>query len=270
MRLFANEVADYINKNTELKAEVIEKQLPNGTQQIQVNLGMPNEKIRPSIAVEGFKGKLSVEGTAIKMLELYEENRRQDPDLEFFRDWERVKEKITVRLMPGSFKTDLYMSAKEFGFYDLILVPYVDAGDVLHDGTHGSICVHKNHVRLWDVTRKEVFDTAIKNTKADVYQESMASFMQTVYPGMFDENMLQGPMIVSNREKAYGAAGIIGVIGKLKKSNTDGFYVIPSSIHEVLVVPKDRDKAEYDMMVSEVNATTVDPTEVLANHAYEF
>ena len=115
-----------------------------------------------------------------------------------------------------------------------------------------------------------MYSVAIKNTKADVYQESMASFMQTVCPGMFDENELQGPMIVSNKQKAYGAAGILGVINKLKKVNTDGFYVLPSSIHEVLVVPKDRDKSEYDMMVREVNATTVDPAEVLGNHAYEF
>ena len=133
MRLFAREIAQYLNEHTEFEAEVAEKELPNGTQQIQVTIGKPGDKVRPSISVENFKGKLSVEGTAIKMMEIYEKNDKVVPDLDFFRNWERVKEKITVRLMPGSYKADMCMSAKEYGFYDLILVPYVDAEAILND-----------------------------------------------------------------------------------------------------------------------------------------
>lgn len=48
--------------------------------------------------------------------------------------------------------------------------------------------------------------------------------------------------------------------------------MLPSSVHEVLVVPKmDGTTLDaMDKMVREVNATTVAEEEQLADHAYEF
>lgn len=272
MESFAREVVEFINAYTEYEAAVTVKEMPNGVQKFQVTIGHPDERIRPSINIEAVNGIHNVEQAASQIIDIYKETRKEVPDMSFFTDWEKVKEKLVVRLMPGSFNVPVYRSAKKYGFDDLILVPYVDVNNLFSDGNGGSVRVNNDHIKTWGVTKTDVFEAAIKNTKANVSVESMASFMDKVCPGMFEEGALAGPVIVSNKEKAYGAAGIIGAIGKFKRNNKDGFYVIPSSIHEVLVLPKDgnRTKDEFDTMVREVNAIELAPEEILSDHAYEF
>ncbi|MDO4961371.1 MAG: DUF5688 family protein [Eubacteriales bacterium] len=50
------------------------------------------------------------------------------------------------------------------------------------------------------------------------------------------------------------------------------FYLIPSSTHEVLLVRDDGEAraAELDSMVREVNASVVDPSEQLVDHAFHY
>ena len=63
------------------------------------------------------------------------------------------------------------------------------------------------------------------------------------------------------------------MLPKLKKKYDNGFFVIPSSIHEVLVVPNN-DQVEGSMeltkIVKEVNATALSPAEILSDKAYSF
>ena len=50
------------------------------------------------------------------------------------------------------------------------------------------------------------------------------------------------------------------------------FYMLPSSIHETLIVPKDAgmEFKELEQMVQEVNQTQVAPGERLSDHVYEY
>ena len=50
----------------------------------------------------------------------------------------------------------------------------------------------------------------------------------------------------------------------------DDYYVLPSSVHEVVLVPESKGMApdEMDAMVAEINETHVEEEELLSNHAY--
>ena len=50
------------------------------------------------------------------------------------------------------------------------------------------------------------------------------------------------------------------------------YYVLPSSVHEVMIVPDDGgfDSGELEEMVREINATQVAPEEVLSDHIYYY
>jgi hypothetical protein len=78
--------------------------------------------------------------------------------------------------------------------------------------------------------------------------------------------------VCTNVNKCNGA-GVIFYKDFLKniseKVGTD-LYIIPSSIHEVIIVPAN-DKIDSELlksMVPEVNETEVTVTEVLSNHVY--
>lgn len=84
------------------------------------------------------------------------------------------------------------------------------------------------------------------------------------------------PVYVLTNEETYLGAGLI-VIGEvvvslLKKFNNSDFYIIPSSIHEVLVIPAgafQMSESEMLDMVKEVNRTQVSEEDFLADHVYK-
>lgn len=267
MREFAEMIATEIRNNTELEAQVTTKGMADGTERYGVAIRAKGEKVAPTIYVENFRD-LNVEQAAKEIIKLYEDNRVADIEVDWFTDFEQVKARLFVRLLPKTFSTDVFRSAKAYGFDDLILVPYVNADMV---GIKGSIKITRDHIEKWGVTKRTVLDIAISNTKkAEVSVQSMSAFMTEITGD--DYGLPAGPMIVSNKEKCYGASAIIGKINDLKKRNPGGFFVLPSSIHEVLVLPKEdgMEKEYFDAMVREVNVTSVLPEEVLADHAYAF
>ena len=59
---------------------------------------------------------------------------------------------------------------------------------------------------------------------------------------------------------------------KISRLFPEGFYILPSSIHEVLIVPKDGELVPKELgnLVREVNQIEVSSDEVLSDRVYEF
>ena len=81
--------------------------------------------------------------------------------------------------------------------------------------------------------------------------------------------------VVSNADKNHGSVQILdtaAIRAFAKKHNAKKLIVLPSSLHEmIIVIPADDEELELDrfeLMVAEVNATQVAPEEQLSNHAY--
>ena len=81
---------------------------------------------------------------------------------------------------------------------------------------------------------------------------------------------------LSNKEGLNGASTILypQVQEDLKKEFPNGYYVLPSSIHEVLIVDQSFVEEPLDLFalkeaVLEVNYQVVDPSEFLSNEVYE-
>ena len=88
-----------------------------------------------------------------------------------------------------------------------------------------------------------------------------------------DAEGIPAQYIVTNAMNFRGASAIlnVAVLKKLaQKLNVSKFIVLPSSIHEMIVIP-DNGKCnieEFNTMVKEVNETQVEPEERLTDRAY--
>lgn len=62
------------------------------------------------------------------------------------------------------------------------------------------------------------------------------------------------------------------VMEKVSSLFPEGFYILPSSIHEILIVPGNGEEnaGELGEMVRDVNRTEVRREEVLSDHIYEY
>ena len=79
--------------------------------------------------------------------------------------------------------------------------------------------------------------------------------------------------ILSNRQKVHGASIIFNKSLMAKIAEKLGkYYILPSSIHEVLIVPATlgRNAKELAEIVRNVNAESVPPQERLSDNIYEF
>lgn len=80
--------------------------------------------------------------------------------------------------------------------------------------------------------------------------------------------------VLTNRENFLGAACIMGagVTENIRKQLGSDYYILPSSIHELLIIPDDGTVNPEMLveMVKEVNTTEVAEKEILSDHVYRY
>ena len=92
---------------------------------------------------------------------------------------------------------------------------------------------------------------------------------------MFGGTDTSGPVVVTNTNAAYGAELIIReetwqeIADRFGKKD---WYILPSSIHEVIIVPKNLGPSAKDFMdmVRTINATSVAPKDRLSDTVYMY
>ena len=80
--------------------------------------------------------------------------------------------------------------------------------------------------------------------------------------------------VLTNQEMRFGASAMLysKKIGRLAERFGCDVLILPSSVHEVLLIPDDhiREYEFYRQMVEEVNRTHVEPEEVLSYGLYRY
>lgn len=91
------------------------------------------------------------------------------------------------------------------------------------------------------------------------------------------ESMMPGEeakmFVISNEQGINGAAAVLdeNLMAKVTEELGEDFYVLPSSIHECIVIPAENmDVNELKAMVQEVNDTQVMPQEKLSDQVYQY
>ena len=83
-----------------------------------------------------------------------------------------------------------------------------------------------------------------------------------------------GAYVVTNESMAAGAAAVLypGILKSLAEHLEDDLYLIPSSVHEMIVVPARMfsGREEIDRMLQSVNTMTVPEKEVLSEHCLHY
>ena len=133
----------------------------------------------------------------------------------------------------------------------------------------------RDQLARWGVTREEVYRQACENTwrLLPVDFRSMGSVMEdALFLPSLDEVLKL--YVLTNRWKNYGAAAALyeGQLQAVGEMFGENFYLIPSSVHEMLILPESRvpKREELDEMIQEINEIAVAPEEVLGDRAYYY
>lgn len=227
------------------------------------------------------------------LVELYEEIRQEKSwDYERMLSFEGVKDRIIFRLINTEKNKELLLDVPHREFLDLSLV-FAVLVEADNDGT-AVMLIKDLHMRQWKVTKEQLWNVAKENTKrllpAECFGMNFAVYelLSRSTPGEHDrENLLRRTWhiheelelpekdkmyVLSNKLKNYGAACIAYpyILDMLAGVLKENFYVLPSSVHEVIIVPESSRirQSELERMVREINETQVPEEEILSNHAY--
>ena len=266
--------------------EVILRQVikNNGVMLTGIMISDKTRNVMPTIYLDHFwreyERGMPLSMVAEKVLRLYHREKPcGDVDMTFFTDYEQVKDRICYRLIGREQNGELLEEIPYIEFFDLaICFYYAYEGEALGEG---SILIHKRHMETWQVTVSDLFGQATVNTprllpwecqKMDIILEDMEEVME----GSEWNPLLQDiPMrVLSNHKRVHGASCILypSVLHQLAIEQGGNYYILPSSIHEVILL-KDggaEDEERLKWMIQQVNQEIVDAEEILSDSLYYY
>ena len=238
----------------------------------------------PNVYMESFyklyKMNWRLEDIVLKIKEAYEEALpRYKIDMSFFKDFEQVKDRIVYRLINTKENEELLQRIPHVQFWDLaICFSYAYFSEELGEG---SILIHNNHMEMWNVDIEMLMELAKVNTPR-VFPVHFCDIKDAL-PDINEEQKLmlgilgEGCMyVLTNKKKMHGAAAMLypQVLPHIAEIIQRDFIIIPSSLHEVLILPVIEEKNLSEQirairkMVAEVNKTQLDQDEILTNNPF--
>jgi len=239
------------------------------------------------------------------MVSFYETRKRKlGIDLSCFREFSGIRNKVGFKLVNRSQNSQLLERIPHRPFLDLEIVYYLlFLGGFGGDAT---MLIENDHLKIWGVEQEELHKAAMINMKEllpatfrgmdlvmrEIYQEELKSVLLqniTDYPCYeFDMDMDQVisglissvehrqetmPMyVISNRKNLFGASAILysDYLEEWADELESDLFVIPSSVHELLVMPAFGmySEDEISQMIREINQTQVAREEILSDHVY--
>lgn len=253
----------------------------NGKERKGITVSEKGIHISPTIYLEEYfqqfqEGK-PIEEIVEKILQLYEEIKCSHPCEEsLLQNYEELKGKFACKLIHRGKNEKLLNDIPYVPWMDLAIVVFV----LLEVSPYGTatVLVRKEHLEIWGLTEAQLFDEAKKNTPILLpYQFCpMRKLLQEICPYAVDEGEEEEESlyVLSNKLRSFGAASMLydGILEKVGQKLGENYYILPSSIHEVIVVPESKSPVKQDLeeMVREINETQVEEEEVLSDRVYYF
>ncbi|MDE7224864.1 MAG: hypothetical protein K2O34_13940 [Acetatifactor sp.] len=244
------------------------------------------QSVSPTIYLDSFYEMLcdgmELEYIVKRVLEVYVHGLpKSHVDMDFFKDFTKVKDRIVYRLVNQEKNRELLEGIPHVEFLDLAICFYYsyehpELGD-------GMILIHNTHMEMWQTNHRELMRLAEANTPR-LLPEHLSS-MDNALEDMLDAGALEDLRelqketnkylyVLSNVRRCQGAAVILypGVLAEAAQKLRGSFYILPSSIHEVILLPDDghSNGNELHEMIAEINQSQLRAEDVLSDYAYRY
>lgn len=237
-----------------LKAEfkIVNK---NGVMKDAIVVALPNSNMSPIFYVDSYSEMTDYE-LANYILDYVKNDTTTDQlNADVLADWDLVKDKLRLCIRPQTCDNTVVRKFLDLELYVRIQFNNSE-GHSMSAKINNGMLDEFDRITVWDVSIDEVFEQAIFNMNYQKY-----SFMDSLNVGSTIDN--------------YYGASIMADADFLKQTwNEFGsdFYILPSSVHEVLFVPVADGITVESLreMVAGVNATEVSEEDYLSDNVYFF
>ncbi len=195
-------------------------------------------------------------------------------------DYEAMKKNLSIEVVSAETNAELLSKVPHENMEDMAVVYRF----VLESNEEGraSILVTNDLIERMGVTYDQLKADALENApeiRPAVIQGMNEVMMEMMGPDAFEmfglDEMPEEMMYVATVPDKNSGAGVLAYQNFMDEAAErlgGDFYILPSSIHELLLVPDDGAKSADELrnMVKEVNATQVRPEEKLTDNVYHY
>ncbi len=274
-----SQLALQLGKDVTLHIQQINKN--NGTHYDGLIIIRPGINLSPTIYLLPYYHRylegVSLEDICADILSAYQ---KQLPDQNFdatvFTDFSKAKSRIVMRLVNYERNGELLKEIPHFRYLDLAVIFYCLLS--VDEKQQASILIYNHHLDYWGIDAHTLHTHATENTQRLLPHrlENMSDIVLKMLEDSGEPSFpMESPMyILTNAFRTNGAAVILydQLLKQLADSLGSDLVILPSSIHEVLLVPaaSNVNLAPYHDIVREVNETQLTDDEILSGHAYFF
>ncbi len=266
-------------------AEIITREVEKNNETLMgLTVKKPEDMIAPTMYIntpyEAYKNGVPIGDI---MRDLADVITRSYPDqnlnIEEILNKDYVLSKVEPKLVPLKGNNAFLEDKVYTEFLDMAVIYTVPIPESMVTG-YGTVTINKEIFGQLNVTIEELDNAARNNISKDWSLNSIVDIMMEspIYSQMLSEEDIEmmkreNPMnILSNEKKVNGAAQILNksALAAVSEKMGDEFIIIPSSVHEVIVLPYsvEMDADYLKMMIGEVNENELSPQDKLSDHAY--
>ena len=289
---FAEVMKEMLEERMGMNIGVEVRDVSKNNGQLIVGLTIKEEEVNaaPTSYVEDFYERYrfgdSMNDLCDEIIDIYHSSKlEKDVDISVVTDFEKAKNDIRFKLVNATCNSDLLAEVPHrIVFENLALIYYVTVEQRIIG--RGTVTIRNEIMKNWHTNEQELFDLAMFNTPR--LDRGCVRSISTVLMEMMEERLDRDnsselfdlavgaddvPMYVcSNESKVFGAAVVLydGLLRDFGKKLGTSYYILPSSVHEMLFIParEDMDVSELSKMVREVNATAVATQDYLSDAVY--
>ena len=241
----------------------------------------------PSIYLNGYypsycKGELTYKNILASIIQTYETYKDSAPfDVDSVCNYEAMKDRIAFKLINFKKNIELLDSVPFYKYLDLAVVFFLYL--ISPDGECGSILINDSIMESYGITLEDLRKEAEINTPKlfpalnQNLKDMLASLSEkSLHECDVDEvmNAELDMYVLSNAAKTYGAGVILypNLLSNIADSLGEDFYLIPSSVHEMLYLPVSSidDASSINELIQTVNASELTCDEYLSDHYYYY
>ncbi len=284
-------VQERLGRDYEIRIQKITKN--NGIVLDGLIIGKVSKNIAPTIYLNSyymhFTHGMSLQEILEDIISAYKENNDVVfGDMRELLDFNNLKGKVAFKLIQREKNKELLKDVPYFEFLDLAMVFYLILDE--HRGGQMTTLIHNSHMEPWGVEKEELYRFAKRNTPMLLPPEikTMKEIVCDILKGCLEELEMAGlvndlldfdsqrpPLYVLSNKKQINGAGCILYDGCLKDfadSLNSDIIILPSSTHEVILVPDDGnlDYGELQKTVDQINESEVPKEDVLSDMIYKY
>lgn len=278
----------------------------NGIVLYSIMISEKEMNISPNIYLNGLheayeKGETFSE-VMDEIFRIYKESRRKKSmNMDFFLDYAKMKERVVCKVISYEKNKELLRQVPYIPFLDMAVVFYCQVpGEEMENAT---IPIYESHIKMWNISKERLYEDAKRNTPRLLPPRLLS--IEEMMEEIFEEDLRQKSgkgkagaggrteaaaeetaeppagngykscmYVLGNERKLFGAAVILydGLLEKIAEIIGSDFFLLPSSVHEVILIPDEGREKGGDLwkMVCEINETQVEPEDVLTDSVYYF